>query len=231
VSAATTAGTAGLPTGRPFPVPPTILPERTLTRGQWGLLAFLVSEVALFGTLIVTYIFYLGRDVVGPTPAEALSLITAMSFKVGEYHYHTPRMLSLVVYTTACLLSSSGTVHLAERNLHRGNHSRFILLWLATIILGAIFLAGTAFEWSDLIYRHNLTISRNLFGTTYYTLVGLHALHVTGGVTIMLIVLGLALRRQVTTANRAGVGLVSWYWHFVDGVWVVVFTVVYLVGR
>jgi cytochrome c oxidase subunit III len=76
-----------------------------------------------------------------------------------------------------------------------------------------------------------LTISRNLFGTTYYTLVGLHALHVTAGVTIMLIVLGLALVRQVTTANRAGVGLVSWYWHFVDGVWVVVFTVVYLVGR
>jgi cytochrome c oxidase subunit 3/cytochrome o ubiquinol oxidase subunit 3 len=78
---------------------------------------------------------------------------------------------------------------------------------------------------------YGLTISRNLFGTTYYTLVGLHALHVTGGVTIMLIVLALALRRQVTTANRAGVGLVSWYWHFVDGVWVVVFTVVYLVGR
>ncbi len=71
----------------------------------------------------------------------------------------------------------------------------------------------------------------NLFGTTYYTLVGLHALHVTAGVTVMLIVLGLALGRQVTSANRGGVGLVSWYWHFVDGVWVVVFTVVYLVGR
>jgi cytochrome c oxidase subunit 3/cytochrome o ubiquinol oxidase subunit 3 len=76
-----------------------------------------------------------------------------------------------------------------------------------------------------------LTISRNLFGTTFYTLVGLHALHVTGGVTMMLIVLGLALRRQVTTANPAGVELVAWYWHFVDAVWVVVFTVVYVVGR
>jgi cytochrome c oxidase subunit 3/cytochrome o ubiquinol oxidase subunit 3 len=176
------------------------------------MISFLVSEVALFGTLIVTYIFYLGRDVLGPTPAEALSL-------------------SLVVWTTACLLTSSGTVHLAERNLHRGKHGGFIPWWLATIVLGAIFLAGTAFEWRDLIYRHNLTISRNLFGTTYYTLVGLHALHVTGGVTIMLIVLGLAVGRQVTSANRGGVELVSWYWHFVDGVWVVVFTVVYLVGR
>jgi cytochrome c oxidase subunit 3 len=176
------------------------------------MLGFLVSEVALFGTLIVTYVFYLGKDVVGPTPAEVLSL-------------------SLVIGTTACLLASSGTVHLAEKTLGRGHQGGFILWWLVTIVLGVAFLAGTAFEWHDLIYRHQLTISRNLFGTTYYTLVGLHALHVTGGVTIMLIVLGLALDRQVTSANRAGVGLVSWYWHFVDGVWVVVFTVVYVLGR
>ncbi len=209
-----TAGTitAGPPTGQSFPVPPAIRPERTLSAGQWGMISFLVSEVALFGTLIVTYLFYLGKDAVGPTPAEALSL-------------------SLVLCTTACLLASSITIHLAERTLERGNQGGFILWWLTTIVLGAVFLGGTAFEWHDLIYRHNLTISRNLFGTNYYTLVGLHALHVTGGVTIMLIVLGLALRRQVTSANRAGVGLVSWYWHFVDGVWVVVFTVVYLVGR
>jgi cytochrome c oxidase subunit 3/cytochrome o ubiquinol oxidase subunit 3 len=183
-----------------------------LTTHQWGLLAFLVSEVALFGTLIVTYIFYLGRDTVGPTPGEVLSL-------------------SLVLGTTACLLASSGTVHVAERTLERGNEGGFIRWWLATIVLGTLFLVGTGFEWHDLIYRHGLTISRNLFGTTYYTLVGLHALHVTGGVTIMLIVLGLALARQVTSTNRAGVGLVGWYWHFVDAVWVVVFTVVYLVGR
>src|SRR5437763_5503094 len=176
------------------------------------MISFLVSEVALFGTLIVTYVFYLGRDVVGPTPAEALSL-------------------SLVLCTTACLLSSSATVHVAEKALHRGNQGGFLLWWAATIVLGAVFLGGTAFEWHDLIDRHHLTISRNLFGTTYYTLVGLHALHVTGGVTVMLLVLGLALGRQVPAANRAGVGLVSWYWHFVDAVWVVVFTVVYLVGR
>jgi cytochrome c oxidase subunit 3/cytochrome o ubiquinol oxidase subunit 3 len=195
-----------------LPVPPAITRERTLSAGQWGMISFLVSEVALFGTLILTYIFYLGKDVVGPTPAEALKL-------------------SLVVWTTACLLASSGTVHVAERTLGQGNQRGFMLWWLATIVLGAVFLGGTAFEWRELIYRYDLTIGRNLFGTTYYTLVGLHALHVTGGVTIMLIALGLALGRQVTSANRAGVGLVSWYWHFVDGVWVVVFTVVYLVGR
>jgi cytochrome c oxidase subunit 3/cytochrome o ubiquinol oxidase subunit 3 len=176
------------------------------------MVSFLVSEVALFGTLIVTYLFYLGRDTVGPTPAEALKL-------------------SLVVWTTACLLASSATVHTAERTLERGNQGGFLVWWLATIVLGAVFLGGTAFEWHDLIDNYQLTISRNLFGTTYYTLVGLHALHVTGGVTIMLIVFGLALGRKVTSANRDAVGLVSWYWHFVDGVWVVVFTVVYLVGR
>jgi len=204
--------TTGQATERKFPVPPAIAHERTLSPAQWGLLSFLVSEVALFSTLIVTYVFYLGKDVVGPSPAEALSL-------------------SLVLFTTACLLASSGTVHLAERTLRRGNQGGFIQWWLATIVLGAVFLGGTTFEWHDLIYRHQLTISRNLFGTTYYTLVGLHALHVSGGVILMVIVLGLALRRQVTTANSEGVGLVSWYWHFVDVVWVVVFTVVYLLGR
>jgi len=217
-----------------------------LTTAQWGMVSFLVSEVALFGTLIVTYVFYLGKDVVGPTPAEALSL-------------------PLVLCTTACLLASSGTVHVAEKALHRGNQDGFVRWWLATIVLGMLFLSGTAYEWHELIVHHGLTISRNLFGTTYYTLVGLHALHVTGGVTIMFIVLGLALRhargardegrgtRDEALASFApdpsplapslsplaprpsplspGVGLVSWYWHFVDGVWAVVFTVVYLVGR
>jgi cytochrome c oxidase subunit 3/cytochrome o ubiquinol oxidase subunit 3 len=176
------------------------------------MLSFLVSEVAIFSTLIVTYLYYLGKDVVGPTPAEALTL-------------------PLVLCNTVCLLASSVTIHQAERTLERNNQGGFLLWWAATIVLGVLFLLGTAYEWHGLIYHHGLTISRNLFGTTYYTLVGLHALHVTGGVTVLLIVLGLALARQVTSANRAGVGLVGWYWHFVDGVWVAVFTVVYLVGR
>jgi cytochrome c oxidase subunit 3/cytochrome o ubiquinol oxidase subunit 3 len=176
------------------------------------MLSFLLSEVAVFGTLIVTYLFYLGKDVVGPTPAEALSL-------------------RLVLCTTACLLASSITIHRAERSLERGGQSGFLGWWSFTIVLGAIFLVGTAYEWHDLINRHGLTIGRNLFGTTYYTLVGLHALHVTGGLTILLIVLYLVWAGDVHDANRGGVQLVSWYWHFVDGVWVVVFAVVYLVGR
>ena len=86
-------------------------------------------------------------------------------------------------------------------------------------------------EWNELISKWGLTISRNMFGTTYFTLVGFHALHVTIGVIMMSIVFGLAWRRQITERNETGVEVVAWYWHFVDGVWVVVFTLVYFVGR
>ena len=196
----------------PFPQPPPAAPSRTLNPAQWGMLAFLLSEVAFFGTLIVTYISYIGKDRVGPTPREALSL-------------------GLVVGTTICLLSSSVTVHFAERALRHGTQGGFRLWWALTILLGVLFLAGTGYEWYDLITKHHLTPGRNLFGSTFYTLVGFHGLHVTAGVVTMLIVLGLALAGRVTAANATGPEVVSWYWHFVDGVWVVVFTVVYLVGR
>jgi len=192
--------------------PPADTTEPYLGAAEWGMISFLVSEVSLFSTLIVVYLSYLGRDIVGPSPAEALSL-------------------PLVVGTTLCLLSSSVTIHLAERALRLGTLARFCRWWMATIALGVIFLLGTAYEWRELIVRHHLTISRNLFGTTYYTLVGFHGLHVTAGVVTMLVVLGLALARRLTVGGRPGVELVSWYWHFVDGVWVVVFTVVYVLGR
>ncbi len=149
-----------------YPQPPAIAPEPNLTAPQWGMLAFLVSEVAFFSTLIVTYALYLGQDADGPTPAEALSL-------------------PLVCGTTACLLASSFTIHAAEAALRRGQAERFRGLWTLTIALGLAFLAGTAYEWHDLIVDKQLTISRNLFGTTYYTLVGFHALHVTAGLVAL----------------------------------------------
>jgi cytochrome c oxidase subunit 3/cytochrome o ubiquinol oxidase subunit 3 len=163
------------------------------------MIAFLTSEVAFFSTLLVTYVTFLGKDTVGPTPAEALSL-------------------PLVLGTTFCLLASSATIHHAEKMFRLGTRSGFLLWWTATIALGVVFLLGTAYEWHELIDRHHLTISRNLFGTTYYTLVGFHGLHVTAGVVVMLIVLGLTLRRKLTSENRIGVELVTWYWHFVDAV-------------
>ena len=191
----------------------------TMSPGKWGMIAFLCSEVAFFSTLIVAYLVFFGRDsrpggMGGPTPIEVLAI-------------------PIVLGTTICLLSSSLTIHLADRALRYGHRATFIQLLAATIALGIIFLLGTAHEWHDLITNHHLTISRNLFGTTYYTLVGFHALHVTVGVIVMLIILSLALRGHLTVSAdpRRGcesVELVSWYWHFVDGVWIVVFSVVYV---
>jgi cytochrome c oxidase subunit 3/cytochrome o ubiquinol oxidase subunit 3 len=120
------------------------------------------------------------------------------------------------------------TIHFAERFLHAGRRGMFFLLWGATILLGILFLAGTAFEWTMLIFNYGLTINLNLFGTTYFTLVGFHAAHVTMGVIVMIIILTLGERGVV---NPESVKLVSWYWHFVDAVWIVVFTLVYLIGR
>jgi cytochrome c oxidase subunit 3 len=189
-----------------------LIPEPTaLGPVRWGMLAFLFSEVAFFSTLVVAYITFLHSDQNGPTPA-ILSL-------------------PLVIGTTICLLSSSGTIHIAEGRLRAGAQSAFRLWWLATIVLGVLFLAGTAYEWFNLITKEHLTISRNLFGTTFYTLVGFHALHVSGGVIAMSIVLALSLRGRISAKNHLGAEMVSWYWHFVDAVWIVVFTVVYLMGR
>lgn len=195
-----------------LPKPPPIEPEHGPSAAQWGMIAFLISEVAFFSTLIAAYVAFMGQDTVGPTPQEALSL-------------------GLVIGTTICLVASSGVIHFAELALHRGRQAAFCLLWALTILLGVAFLAGTAYEWRELIFETELTISRNLFGSTYYTLVGFHALHVTAGVVVMLIVLYLALRREVTSANTTGVQLVGWYWHFVDVVWLVVFCVVYVTAK
>jgi len=195
-----------------LPVPPAIVHERTLSAPEWGMASFLLSEVAFFSTLIVTYVTFIGEDIVGPTPREALTL-------------------PLVFGTTACLLSSSVVIYAAERALERNEQRIFCFFWAATILLGIAFLAGTAYEWRGLIEQHSLTINRNLFGSTYYTLVGFHAFHVTVGVIALTVVLGLALRRELTEEHNLGIRLVSWYWHFVDAVWIAVFLVVYIFGR
>ena len=154
--------------------------------------------------------FYVGNSLTGPTPREVLE---------------TP------IFYTICLLSSSLTIHLAGKLLERGRRGAFLLLWLFTIVLGALFLYGTGQEWHRLIYEHGLTISTNLFGTTYYSLVGLHASHVIAGLVMLSIVLLFGLAGRVGPEQSARVDVLSLYWHFVDAVWVVVFTVVYVLGR
>jgi cytochrome c oxidase subunit 3 len=179
-------------------------------RGTVGMVGLIIAESAIFTIFVVAYLFYLGKSLTGPTPREVLE---------------TP------IFYTVCLLSSSLTIHFAGKALERGRRGVFLTLWFLTIALGALFLYGTGQEWHRLIYEHGLTISTNLFGTTYYSLVGLHAFHVTAGLTMLTIVLLFGLAGRVGPEQSRRVGALSLYWHFVDAVWVVVFTVVYVLGR
>jgi cytochrome c oxidase subunit 3/cytochrome o ubiquinol oxidase subunit 3 len=170
----------------------------------------IIAESAIFTIFVVAYLFYVGKSLTGPTPREVLE---------------TP------IFYTICLLSSSLTIHFAGKLLERGKRGAFLGLWLLTIVLGGLFMYGTGQEWHRLIYEHGLTISTNLFGTTYYSLVGLHAFHVTVGLLMLCIVLIFGLAGRVGVEQSHRVDVLSLYWHFVDAVWVVVFTVVYIVGR
>src|ERR1700723_742898 len=192
------------------PFPETPAAWKLPYRGKVGMACLIAAESAIFTIFVVAYLFYIGKSLTGPTPREVLE---------------TP------IFYTICLLSSSLTIHFASRFLERGRRGAFLLLWLLTITLGALFLYGTGVEWHRLIYEHGLTISTNLFGTTYYSLVGLHASHVIVGLIMLTMVLLFALAGRVGPEQSARVGVLSMYWHFVDGVWVVVFTVVYVLGR
>ena len=172
--------------------------------------SLIIAEAAIFTIFVVAYLFYEGKSLSGPTPREALE---------------TP------IFYTICLLSSSLTIHFAGKLLERGYRGAFLALWSLTIVLGALFLFGTGQEWRRLIYQHGLTISTNLFGTTYYSLVGLHGFHVSAGLILLTTVLLLGLAGRIRPEHSCRVGVLSLYWHFVDAVWVVVFTVVYVLGR
>jgi len=175
-----------------------------------AILCLVLTEMTLFSIFVAAYVFYIGKSLTGPTPRE---------------------VLDLPVLATIFLLSSSVTIMLAERAFNRDRVGLFKLFWFATILLGSLFLIMTAIEWRKLIYEDGLTISTNLFGTTFYSLVGLHATHVVVGMCLMLLVFVFSLLGYVTVMHRERLQMISWYWHFVDAVWIVVFTVVYVIGR
>lgn len=178
-------------------------------RGPVAMYCLIAAEAAIFTIFVVAYIFYLGKSLTGPQPQD---------------------VLRVPIFFTICLLSSSLTIHLAVKSLRSGKVHVFSLWWFLTIALGAIFLAGTAREWDRLIYEEGLTIRTNLFGTTYYSLVGLHAFHVTVGLLALATVAIFTLLGYVRQEHAERAEVLSMYWHFVDVVWVVVFIVVYIVG-
>jgi cytochrome c oxidase subunit 3 len=180
------------------------------SRRKVAVICLICTEVALFTIFVVAYLFYIGKSRTGPYPAQELEV---------------------PILATICLLSSSVTVALAEHAFRREHGAGFQLWWLVTILLGATFLGSTAFEWQRLIFADHLTISTNLFGTTFYSVVGLHASHVIVGLILLVLVLILSLRGDVKPTHAEHIEMISWYWHFVDAVWVVVFSVVYVIGR
>jgi cytochrome c oxidase subunit 3 len=192
------------------PIAQPSIPWNLPYRGKVAMACLIIAESAIFTIFVVAYLFYVGKSLAGPTPREVLE---------------TP------IFFTVCLLSSSLTIHLASKLLERGKRGAFLGLWFLTIALGGLFLFGTGQEWHRLIYEHGLTISTNLFGTTYYSLVGLHATHVVVGLLMLTIVLLFGLAGRVGQEQSARIEVLSMYWHFVDAVWVVVFTVVYVLGR
>ena len=179
-------------------------------RGKVGMTTLIIAESAIFTIFVVAYLFYAGKSHTGPTPRE---------------------VLNAPIFFSICLLSSSLTIHFATKFLERSRRGAFLSLLSLTILLGGLFLYGTGREWYRLIYEQGLTISTNLFGTTYYSLVGLHAFHVTAGLLMLSIVLLFGVAGRVGREESGRVDVLSLYWHFVDAVWVVVFTVVYVVAR
>jgi cytochrome c oxidase subunit III len=182
---------------------------RLPSRGRVGMLSLIVGESAIFTIFVVAYVFYIGRGTYGPTP----------------------EILEVPIFNSICLLSSSVTIILAEHAIKHGLIRRFAIWWGLTILLAIEFLTGTAIEWHELIFKDHLTIRSNLFGTTFYSLVGLHATHVVVGLIGLSLVMLFTLMGRVKQEHAERIQVLALYWHFVDAVWVVVFTVVYIVGR
>jgi len=191
-------------------IPPSEMPLPHELRGRVGMWCLIAAESAIFSIFVVSYLYYAGKSLNGPTPREVL---------------HVP------IFNSICLFSSSFTIVMAERAIERGITKMFGAWWFATIALGAIFILGTAREWHHLIYDEGLTISSSLFGTTFYSLVGLHGFHVIVGLIGLSTIMIFTALGYVRQEHAERIGVFALYWHFVDAIWVVVLSVVYFIAR
>ncbi len=188
-------------------------PDVAQYRGKVGLVCFFIGELHMFGCLMAAYVLYLPASKASSTPPQEV--------------LHLP----MAIGATIVLLASSPVSYLALRAFRQRRIGAFHVWWLLAIILGTLFLVATALEWNDLITNRGLSLTRNFFGTTFFPLVGLHAGHVTIGLLAMLVLQGLVLVRQVTPERIAAAELIDWFWHFVDAVWIAIFSIVYLLPR
>jgi heme/copper-type cytochrome/quinol oxidase subunit 3 len=182
-----------------------------LSNVKLAMWTFLGSECLLFGALISTYLLYRGRSLSGPTPQDVYDIpYTSVSSFV--------------------LLMSSLTMVLALAAIQRGEHQRLRVWLMATALLGMTFVGGQVYEFTRFV-QEGLTLKANLFGTTFFVLTGFHGAHVTIGILMLLSLFGLSLDGRLPTERSEAVEMVGLYWHFVDVVWIVIFTVVYLIPQ
>jgi heme/copper-type cytochrome/quinol oxidase subunit 3 len=180
-----------------------------LSHTKLAMWLFLASECMLFGALITTYVLYRGRSTVGPYPADIFDIpYTSVSSFV--------------------LLASSVTMVLALSAAQQRDEGRMRLWLLTTALLGMTFVGGQVYEFTA-FYDEGLKLSTNLFGTTFYVLTGFHGVHVTVGVLMLLSLVGMSFTRRLPDDPSFPIEMVGLYWHFVDIVWIVIFTVVYLI--
>lgn len=187
-------------------------------KNKVGMLLFLASESIFFGLLILAYVYYRSQWIPTGGPTSKVLDVGATGF------------------FSVFLFSSSGTIRLAERSLQRGRRGMMQVWLLATVVLGAVFLFGQGLEYSKL-FGEGITLRTGLFGTTFFTLTGFHGFHVFVGLIALSIVLGLSVNSPPHTGGTGGgsesghssaLETASLYWHFVDVVWVVIFSLVYV---
>ena len=186
--------------------PPTSTGLNTWKLGFW---TFLGSETLFFGSFIATYMIYAGRSVVGPYPADILDI-------------------PLTTISTFVLLMSSLAMVLALASVQRGSRKGTLTWLLMTAGLGLVFLGFQAYEFTH-FYHEGLTLSTNLFGSSFFILTGFHGAHVTIGVIWLLILWLQTLAGRIGPADALKVEIAGLYWHFVDIVWIVIFTLIYLI--
>jgi heme/copper-type cytochrome/quinol oxidase subunit 3 len=182
-----------------------------LSNAKLGMWAFLGSECLLFGALISTYVLYRGRSVAGPTP-----------HKVYDIPYTS--------VSSFVLLMSSLTMVLALAAIQRNDQRRFRVWILATALFGMAFISGQVYEFTE-FYREGVHLGTNLFGTTFFVLTGLHGAHVTMGIVWLLSLLGWSFQGKLDSSRSEAVEIAGLYWHFVDVVWIFIFTAVYLIPQ
>jgi heme/copper-type cytochrome/quinol oxidase subunit 3 len=180
-----------------------------LSNNKLAMWLFLGSECLLFGGLISTYMLYRGRSQQGPRP---------------ETIYDIP----FTSVSSFVLLMSSLTMVLAVSAAHRGDHRRTRLWLTTTALLGATFVGGQVYEFTA-FYREGLGFTTNLFGSSFYTLTGFHGAHVTIGIIMLMSLVVITIRGRIAGSRAEVIELVGLYWHFVDIVWIVIFTLVYLI--